>query len=124
MNTNLFGAPLFFLFPRRGSGRRPKKEFPEFCARIVPLNPPPAPPRRGATPAGEFPSWEGSGVGWLAPGSWAERRMGKGGVSGFPIVACPAIHYATPEDRRRYDILQSIRTLTLLEDGHPEQRSR
>src|SRR6185436_16143691 len=31
----------------------------------------------------------------------------------FPIVACPAIHYATPEDRRRYDILQSIRTLTL-----------
>src|SRR5438552_10383537 len=48
-----------------------------------------------------------------------ERRMGKGGVSGFPIVACPAIHYATPQDRRRYDILQSIRTLTLLEHEHP-----
>src|SRR5438045_4466013 len=27
---------------------------------------PPAPPRRGATLAGQFPSWEGSGVGWLA----------------------------------------------------------
>src|SRR5438477_10712687 len=31
----------------------------------------PAPPRSGATPAGQFPSWEGLGVGWLAPGSWA-----------------------------------------------------
>ncbi|PYK99785.1 MAG: fused DNA polymerase IV/DNA polymerase III subunit alpha [Verrucomicrobia bacterium] len=37
-------------------------------------------------------------------------------------VACPAVHYATPEDRRRYDILQSIRTLTLLEHEHPEKR--
>src|SRR5438093_13566712 len=51
-----------------------------------------------------------------------ERRMGKGGVSGFPIVACPAIHYATPQDRRRYDILQSIRTLTWLEGDHPGNR--
>src|SRR6266487_7015015 len=67
----------------------PPLRLSELRARIAPLNPPPAPPRRGATPADEFPSWEGSGVGWLAPGSWAERRMGKGGVSGFPIVACP-----------------------------------
>lgn len=37
-------------------------------------------------------------------------------------VACPAVHYATSEDRRRYDILQSIRTLTLLEHEHPEKR--
>ena len=37
-------------------------------------------------------------------------------------VACPAVHYATPEDRRRYDILQSIRTLTLLEHEHPGKR--
>src|SRR5262249_13350272 len=37
-------------------------------------------------------------------------------------VACPAVHYAPPEDRRRYDILQSIRTLTLLEHEHPEKR--
>src|SRR2546428_13233290 len=51
-----------------------------------------------------------------------ERPMDKGGVSGFPIVACPAIHYATPQDRRRYDILQSIRTLTLLEHEHPGKR--
>jgi DNA-directed DNA polymerase III PolC len=37
-------------------------------------------------------------------------------------VACPAIHYARPEDRQRYDILQSIRTLTLLGHEHPEKR--
>lgn len=37
-------------------------------------------------------------------------------------VACPAVHYATPEDRRRYDIVQSIRTLTLLDHQHPEKR--
>src|SRR5439155_16341073 len=51
----------------------------ELFARIAPLNPPPAPPRRGATPAGQFPSWEGSGVGWLPEGSWAgELRIGSG----------------------------------------------
>src|SRR5262245_20010423 len=33
-------------------------------------NPPLTPPRRGAVRAGQFPSWEGSGVGWSAPGSW------------------------------------------------------
>jgi DNA-directed DNA polymerase III PolC len=51
-----------------------------------------------------------------------EARMGKAGVSGFPIVACPAVHYTTPGDRRRYDIVQSIRTLTLLDHEHPEKR--
>src|SRR5204863_8607059 len=40
-----------------------------------------------------------------------------------PAAACPAIHYATPEDRLRYDIVQSIRTLTLLRQEHPEKRS-
>jgi DNA-directed DNA polymerase III PolC len=37
-------------------------------------------------------------------------------------VACPAVRYGKPEDRRRYDILQSIRTLTLLEHNHPQKR--
>ncbi len=41
----------------------------------------------------------------------------------FPAVACPAIHYATPADRRKYDIVQSIRTLTLLREDHPEKRA-
>ncbi len=34
------------------------------------MNPPPAPPRRGGAPVGQFPSWEGLGVGWFAAGSW------------------------------------------------------
>jgi DNA-directed DNA polymerase III PolC len=41
----------------------------------------------------------------------------------FPCVAGPAIHYATPEDRQKYDVVQSIRTLTLLREKHPEKRS-
>ncbi len=38
-------------------------------------------------------------------------------------VACPAVHYAHPGDRQKYDILQSIRTLTLLRETHPEKRT-
>ncbi len=41
---------------------------------------------------------------------------------GFTIVPCPAIHYAMPADRLKYDIVQSIRTLTLLRQEHPEKR--
>jgi DNA polymerase-3 subunit alpha len=37
-------------------------------------------------------------------------------------IACPAVHYGKPEDRQRYDILQSIRTLTLLEHEHSDKR--
>jgi len=40
----------------------------------------------------------------------------------FPAVACPAIHYAAAADRQKFDILQSIRTLTLLQEEHPEKR--
>jgi DNA polymerase III alpha subunit/nucleotidyltransferase/DNA polymerase involved in DNA repair len=39
-----------------------------------------------------------------------------------PGAACPPIHYARPGDRWKYDILQSIRTLTLLRQEHPEKR--
>ncbi len=39
-----------------------------------------------------------------------------------PVVACPAIHYATPGDRIKYDIVQSIRTLTLLRQEHAEKK--
>ncbi|MFZ0826031.1 MAG: DNA polymerase IV [Verrucomicrobiia bacterium] len=42
--------------------------------------------------------------------------------SRFPVVACPAIHYALPDDRLKYDIVQSIRTLTLLRQQHPDKR--
>jgi error-prone DNA polymerase len=40
----------------------------------------------------------------------------------WPAAACPAIHYATPDDRRKYDIVQSIRTRTLLQQEHPEKQ--
>ena len=40
-----------------------------------------------------------------------------------PFVAAPSVHYATPADRRKYDIVQSIRTLTLLGQAHPEKRT-
>ncbi|MFO1514172.1 MAG: DNA polymerase IV, partial [Verrucomicrobiota bacterium] len=39
-----------------------------------------------------------------------------------PTVACPAIHYAQPGDRIKYDIVQSIRTRTLLRQEHPSKR--
>ncbi len=39
-----------------------------------------------------------------------------------PAVACPAIHYAALSDRQKYDIVQSIRTLTLLQEEHPGKR--
>lgn len=38
-------------------------------------------------------------------------------------VAGPAIHYAAPTDRQKYDIVQSIRTLTLLREEHPEKQA-
>ncbi|MDB6066158.1 MAG: polymerase [Pedosphaera sp.] len=40
----------------------------------------------------------------------------------FQKVACPAIRYATQKDRQTFDIVQSIRTLTLLKQEHPEKR--
>ncbi len=39
-----------------------------------------------------------------------------------PVLALPEIRYATPNDRAAYDIVQSIRTLTRLRQGHPEKR--
>jgi hypothetical protein len=40
----------------------------------------------------------------------------------FPVVACPAIHYTSRSDRLKYDIVQSIRTLTLLRQSHSEKK--
>ena len=44
-------------------------------------------------------------------------------LRGFPIVACPATHYAATGDQLKYDIVQSIRTLTLLRQEHREKRA-
>ncbi len=37
-------------------------------------------------------------------------------------TACPPVHFATPADRSKFDILQAIRTLTLLDQAHPGKR--
>ncbi len=52
----------------------------------------------------------------------ATRTAQRAIPTGFPIVACPAIHHADPADRLKYDIVQSIRTLTLLRQKHPDKR--
>ena len=58
----------------------------------------------------------------LFPGRFYQMAT-KGAASGrHAVVACPAIHYALPGDRMKYDIVQSIRTLTLLRQPHPEKR--
>lgn len=52
------------------------------------------------------------------------EMVSKGKLHGTaPPVACPPIHFHQPQDRTKYDILQSIRTLTLLSESHPDKRS-
>jgi nucleotidyltransferase/DNA polymerase involved in DNA repair len=40
----------------------------------------------------------------------------------LPLIANLAAHYETPADRIKFDILQSIRTRTLLKQAHPQKR--
>jgi len=40
----------------------------------------------------------------------------------IPLVAAAHAHYLTPQDRLQFDILSSIRTLTLLTQAHPAKR--
>ena len=58
----------------------------------------------------------------LFPRSFYAMATAHGHPSDFPSVACPPVHYATPAERQRYDIVQSIRTLTLLQERHAEKR--
>jgi DNA polymerase-3 subunit alpha len=58
----------------------------------------------------------------LFPGRFYELATKASGQGRQPVVACPLTHYATPADRLKFDILQSIRTLTLLRQEHPEKR--
>ena len=61
-------------------------------------------------------------VAGLFPGRFYQLATKQIAIGSLPVVACPAIHYAVPEDRMKYDIVQSIRTLTLLRQEHPEKR--
>ncbi len=43
--------------------------------------------------------------------------------SAFQCVPHLPVHHATPDDRWKFDVVQSIRTLTLLKQPHPEKRA-
>jgi DNA-directed DNA polymerase III PolC len=58
----------------------------------------------------------------LFPGRFYQLAAKQIATGSLPVVACPAIHYDLPGDRLKYDIVQSIRTLTLLRQEHPEKR--
>ncbi len=45
-----------------------------------------------------------------------------GRAGSLPCVASLPIHYEQPSDRWKYDVVQSIRTLTLLRQPHPQKR--
>lgn len=51
------------------------------------------------------------------------RRMkvAEGNGDRYPCVPMFPVHYAEPGDRLKFDIVQSIRTLTLLRQRHPEK---
>ena len=63
-----------------------------------------------------------AGAAELFPGRFYRMATQQAAGSRFAVVACPAVHYAAPGDRIKYDIVQSIRTLTLLRQEHPEKR--
>ncbi len=63
------------------------------------------------------------GLAELFPGRFYEMATKETRSGRHPVVACPATHYATAADRLKFDIVQSIRTLTLLRQEHPEKRS-
>lgn len=54
-----------------------------------------------------------------ANGRAAQRWDG----TGLPVIAVPRVHYRKPSDRGLYEIVQSIRTRTLLHQAHPDKRS-
>lgn len=59
----------------------------------------------------------------LFPGRFYRLVTGRAGQrGGGPAVAAPEVHHGVPGDRRQYDIVQSIRTLTLLREAHVEKR--
>jgi len=56
------------------------------------------------------------------PGRFYQMASKHAVPSRFPVVACPAIQYGVAGDRMKFDIVQSIRTLTLLRQEHPAKR--
>jgi DNA-directed DNA polymerase III PolC len=50
------------------------------------------------------------------------REEWQRGGNGGPTALLQPVHYALPADRQKFDIVQSIRTRTLLRQAHPEKR--
>ncbi len=67
----------------------------------------------------------GDDAGWaeLFPQRFYRLVTSRQTPNDFPAVAAPAVRYALPGDRQKYDIVQSIRTLTLLRETHPEKHA-
>ncbi len=59
----------------------------------------------------------------MFPGRFYGLASARAAPAGLRAAACPSIRYATPPDRQKYDIVQSIRTLTLLREEHPEKQA-
>ena len=58
----------------------------------------------------------------LFPGRFYQAATSRDTESHHPIIPCPAVHYAMLADRLKFDIVQSIRTRTLLRQAHPQKR--
>ena len=58
----------------------------------------------------------------LFPGRFYQIATAHLSSSALPAVAAPWTCYAAPADRPRFDIVQSIRTRTLLRQRHPQKR--
>ena len=59
----------------------------------------------------------------LFPGRFYQAATSRHTAGRFPAVACPPVRYATPADRLKFDVVQSIRTRTLLRQAHADKRS-
>lgn len=59
----------------------------------------------------------------LVPGSWRLNRLlaELGEDAGIELVATNNVHYAVPEDFPVHDVLVCVRTLTRVQDVHPER---
>ena len=64
---------------------------------------------------------------WAAPTDATLREADRllallAGAWPAPGVLVQPVHHASPADRMKFDIVQSIRTRTLLQQGHPGKR--
>jgi error-prone DNA polymerase len=59
---------------------------------------------------------------WLEAASARAVARWRAEGRGLPVVASRPVHYARPADRGRFDVVQSIRTRTLLRQEHPRKR--